>query len=319
MKVLITGGLGQIGSHVAELLLARDDEVLVIDNLATGRREHLRDQPRLQVVIDTIANRELVDQLVGTFKPDVIIHAACSYKDPDDWGGDTLDNCFGGAVLLEAARRHQVRRYIYFQTALCYGLRPQEQPITLAHPLLPAGSSYAISKTAHEHYLQLSGLDHVTFRLANVIGPRNVAGPLPIFYQRLKAGKRCFITRSRRDFVFVEDLARTVLSACDGIGHGAYHFSSGTDIAVSELYDAVVKAMGIHPYPEPEVRDLGPDDVASILLDPARTLADFGPIQFTPLDRIVAAAVSYYREHGTLGEYTHLKLSQIAAGGPKEG
>lgn len=317
MKALITGGLGQIGSHVAELLLARGDDVLVIDNLATGRREHLADQPRLKVVIDTIADRALVHRLVGDFLPDVIVHAACSYKDPDDWCGDTLANCFGGAALLEAAQRYRISRYIYFQTALCYGLRPQEQPITLAHPLLPAGSSYAISKTAHEHYLELSGLDHVTFRLANVIGPRNVAGPLPIFYQRLKAGKRCFITRSRRDFVFVEDLARTVVAACDGIGHGAYHFSSGTDIAVAELYDAVVKAMGIDPYPEPELRDLGPDDVASILLDPARTLADFGPIRFTPLDRIVTAAVRYYREHGTLGEYTHLKLSQGATGDPK--
>jgi UDP-glucose 4-epimerase len=308
MKALITGGLGQIGSHVAELLLARGDEVLVIDNLATGRREHLAEQPRLRVVIDTIANRRLVDGLMEDFAPDVIVHTACSYKDPDDWYEDTLANCVGGAVLLEAARKHRTRRYIYFQTALCYGLRPQEQPITLAHPRNPAGSSYAISKTAHELYLELSGIDHVTFRLANVIGPRNVAGPLPIFYQRLKAGKKCFVTRSRRDFVFVRDLARTVLQACDGVGQGSYHFSSGSDVAVGELYDAVVRAMGIDPYPEPEVRELGPDDVGSILLDPSRTLADFGPIAFTPLETTVAEAVRYYREHGTLGEYTHLKL-----------
>lgn len=308
MKVLITGGLGQIGSHVAEMMLARGDEVLVIDNLATGRREHLVEHSRLQVVIDTIADRDLIDRLVGDFGPDAVVHAACSYKDPDDWFNDTLTNCVGGSNIIDAAKRFGVKRFIYFQTALCYGLKPQEQPITLDHPRNPQGSSYAISKTANELYLELSGLDFVTFRLANVVGPRNVAGPLPIFFQRLKDGKQCFITKARRDFVFVEDLARTVVKACDGVGHGAYHFSSGTDVAITELYDAVVSAMNLPSYPQPEIRELGPDDVASILLDPTRTTADFGAIEFTPIADTVAAAIRYYMEHGTLGEYTHLRL-----------
>ncbi|MEB3221008.1 MAG: NAD-dependent epimerase/dehydratase family protein [Candidatus Sericytochromatia bacterium] len=307
MKALITGGLGQIGSHVAEMMLERGDEVLVIDNLATGRREHLADHPRLRVVVDTIADRALVDRLFEEFAPEAVVHAAASYKDPDDWLSDTTTNCVGGANVVDAARRHGVKRFVYFQTALCYGLKPQEQPITLNHPRNPGGSSYAISKTTNELYLELSGLDYVTFRLANVVGPRNVAGPLPIFYQRLKEGKRCFVTRSRRDFVFVEDLARVVLRACDGVGHGAYHFSSGTDVDISALYDAVVAAMALDPAPEAEVRDLGPDDVYSILLDPSRTFADFGPIAFTPIEQTVAAAIAYYREHGTLGEYTHLR------------
>ena len=308
MKTLITGGLGQIGSHIAEMMLERGDEVLVIDNLATGRREHLADHPNLRIVIDTIANRDLMYGLIDKFKPDAVVHAACSYKDPDDWYNDTLTNCVGGAILVDAARRYGVKRFIYFQTALCYGLKPMEQPVTLNHPRKPEGSSYAISKTANELYIELSGIDFVTFRLANVIGPRNVAGPLPIFYQRLKDGKQCFITKSRRDFVFVKDLARTVLNACDGVGKGAYHFSSGTDVAITELYAAVVRAMGLAEYPEPEIRDLGPDDVASILLDPSRTFADFGSIEFTPIETTVAEAIRYYQQHGTLGEYTHLRL-----------
>ena len=310
MKILITGGLGQIGSHVAEMLLERGDEVVVIDNLATGRKEHLEEHPRLQVIIDTIANRDLVYELMDEFRPDAVVHAACSYKDPDDWYNDTLTNCVGGAILVDAAKKHGVKRFIYFQTALCYGLKPVEQPITLNHPRKPEGSSYAISKTANELYIELSGIDFVTFRLANVVGPRNVAGPLPIFYQRLKDGKKCFVTRSRRDFVFVKDLARTVVRACDGTGHGAYHFSSGSDVAVSDLYDAVVKAMEIQPYPEPEVRELGPDDVFSILLDPSRTFADFGSIDFTPIETTVAEAIRYYQQYGTLGEYTHLRLKK---------
>ena len=309
MKVLISGGLGQIGSHVAEMLLARGDEVTVIDNLATGRVEHLDENPSLRVAIGSIADRKLVHSLMRETAPDVVIHAACSYSDPDDWYNDTLTNCVGGALLVDEAKRAGVSRFIYFQTALCYGLHPHEQPITLEHPRNPEGSSYAISKTANELYIELSGVEFVTFRLANVIGPRNVAGPLPIFFQRLRDGRPCFVTESRRDFVSVKDLARVVLRACDGVGRGAYHFSSGTDVAIAELYDHVVKAMGLTDYPSPEVRPLGPDDVASILLDPSRTFEDFGSIEFTPLEQTVKDAVDYYREHGTLGEYTHLNLA----------
>lgn len=306
-KVIVTGGLGQIGSHVVEMLLERGDHVIAIDNLATGRREHLADHPNLKVVIDTIANRELVHQLVGEFKPDAIVHTAASYKDPDDWYNDTLTNCVGGSNLVDAAKKHAVGRFIYFQTALCYGLKPMQQPIALDHPRLPSSSSYAITKTTNEFYIELSGIDYVTFRLANVVGPRNVAGPLPIFYQRLKDGKQCFVTNARRDFVFVKDLARTVLKAIDGTGKGAYHFSSGKDVAIQELYDAVVTALDVPGKPKAEVKELAPDDVFSILLDPSRTFKDFGPIQFTPLQETVSSAMAYYKEHGTLGEYTHLR------------
>ena len=225
MKILITGGLGQIGSHIAELLLERGDEVAVIDNLETGRKEHLPDQERLTIHIETISNRDKVFEIVESFSPDVIIHTAASYKSPDDWYNDTLTNCVGGANIIEAAKHYNTGRFIYFQTALCYGQKPQEQPITLNHPRVSSGSSYAITKTTNEQFLELSGIEYVTFRLANVVGPRNVAGPLPIFYQRLKDGKKCFVTESRRDFVFVKDLAKVVLKACDGSGQGTYHFS----------------------------------------------------------------------------------------------
>ena len=307
MKVFISGACGQVGSHVAEMLLARGDEVLGIDNLATGRREHLADQPRLKVEVGSIADRDLLERLFAQFKPDVVVHTAASYKDPEDWYNDTLTNCVGGSNLIQAAKRHKAGRFIYFQTALCYGLKPQQQPIRLDHPKNPANSSYAISKTAAEDYLEISGLDYVTFRLANVVGPRNVSGPLPIFFQRLKDGKRCFVTKARRDFVFVKDLARYVLKAADGTGHGAYHFSSGKDIAIQDLYDAVVSAMELKSYPAPEVRELGPDDAPSILLDPSRTFADFGKVEFTSLGDTVAAAIAYYQKYGTQGEYTHLR------------
>jgi nucleoside-diphosphate-sugar epimerase len=307
MRVYVTGALGQVGSHVTELLLERGDEVLGVDNLATGRKEHLKPHPRLKLVIDTIADPKVVTSSVAEFRPDVIVHTAASYKDPNDYLNDTLTNCVGAANLLTAMKASGTKRIIYFQTALCYGLRPLQQPIRLDHPKLPANSSYAISKTAAEDYIEISGLDYVSFRLANVVGPRNVSGPLPIFFQRLSEGKRCFVTKARRDFVFVKDLARCVVQAVDGGGHGAYHFSSGTDVAIRELYDAVVGAMALSQYPEPEVRDLGPDDAPSILLDPSRTFQDFGRIEFTPLKDTARAAVEYYRSFGVQGGYTHLK------------
>src|SRR5947199_3516986 len=146
MKVLISGGCGQVGSHVTELLLARGDEVLAIDNLATGRREHLSETPGRRLVEGSIADRGLVNQLYAEFRPDVVVHTAASYKDPDDWYNDSLTNVVGGVNLIHAAKHAGVERFIYFQTALCYGVKPLQQPICLDHPKNPANSSYAISQ-----------------------------------------------------------------------------------------------------------------------------------------------------------------------------
>lgn len=310
MKALITGGLGQIGSHVAEMMLDRGDEVLVIDNLATGKREHLNPHPNLKIVENSIANSAVVEEIFELFKPDVVLHAAASYKDPHDWESDTLVNCVGGANIVDAASRRNVRRFVYLQTSLCYGLHPEENPITLQHPRRPEGSSYAISKTTNELYLELSDLNYVTFRLANVIGPRNLAGPLPIFFKRLSQGNSCFVSDSRRDFVFVKDLAVHIVKAFDGIGSGAYHFSTGQDVSIKSLYDEVVQALELVDYPEPDLVPLGDDDVGSILLDPSRTTEDFGDFNFTPLSEIVAQAVAYYREFGVDHEFTHLKIKK---------
>ncbi len=311
MKIFITGGCGQIGSHIADIHLARGDEVLAIDNFETGRRLHLpENNSKLTFVEGSIADKELIENLFGDFKPDVLVHTACSYKDPENWYGDMLTNGVGGVNLIKSSMDNDVKRFIYFQTALTYGVTPVENPITLGHPKNPANSSYAISKTTTEDYLEISGLDYVTFRLANVIGPRNVSGPLPIFYERLKSGKKCFVTEARRDFLYVKDLAAVAVKAADGTGHGPYHVSSGSDIAIIELYDAIVKALKLNDYPEPDLRPLGDDEAASILLDPVKTFTDFGEINFTPLSETITAAVEYYDEYGVHGGYTHLKQSQ---------
>jgi len=310
MKILITGGAGFIGSHLADRLITRGDEVCVIDNYSTGRRDNLKDHRLLSIVEGTIADEALVEKTFAGFKPDLVIHAAASYKDPDNWEEDTRTNCLGTAVIVHASMRHSARRIIYFQTALCYGLQPIEQPITLSHPILSGGSSYAISKTTAEQYIELSGMDYITFRLANAYGPRNISGPLPTFFQRLTTGKPCFVMDTRRDFIYVSDLVDCVIMSVDGKGsRGAYHISSGSDYAIKELFDATIKALGIKLDREVEVRQRGPEDAYTILLDPSKTHRDFSPWKIsTPLEDGVRMAIEYYKEFGISETFTHLRI-----------
>ncbi len=310
MKILITGVAGQVGSHVADALLADGHQVWGIDNLSTGREVHLPKHDSFNFILGSIADQSLVQNTFEEFKPDSVVHAAASYKDPDDWVEDTATNAVGGLNIVRASIDANVQRFVYFQTALVYGVRPLTNPILLDHPRRVDNSSYSITKGVCEDFLVLSGLNHVVFRLANVIGDRCVSGPLPIFYQRLVDGKKCFVTPARRDFVYVGDLVAATMKALGGVGSGAYHFSSGKDFAIRELFDAVAAKLEISPLPEPELRPLGEDEAPSILLDPSRTFADFGQIAFTPLTEIVDRAISYYEQFGTEGEYTHLKATK---------
>lgn len=315
MRVLVTGGAGFIGSHLTDRLLARSDEVTVIDNYATGRRDNLPDAaPGLTVIEGDVADKGLVEDAFKRFRPEVVVHAAASYKDPEDWASDAATNVLGTALVVRASESVQARRFIYLQTALCYGLHPLEQPITLDHPILPGASSYAISKTAGEQYVALSGLEWQSFRLANAYGPRNLSGPLPTFFSRLTAGKPCFVMETRRDFVFVSELIDVLEKAVDGSGGvGAYHVSSGGDYSIQELFDSTVAALGIKLDTPVEVRPRGPDDAYTILLDPIHTERDFGWRAGVPLEQGVKDTIEYYQRFGITDTYTHLKLEQLRA------
>lgn len=310
MKVLITGGGGFIGSHLADRLLDDGHQVLVIDNFSTGREDNLTEREGLEIVRDTIADRDAVDKAFSDFAPDQVVHAAASYKDPDAWGEDVLTNSLGTANILQAAQAGSVSRLIYFQTALCYGTKPIEQPVSLDHPIRP-DSSYAISKTAAEQYIELSGIDFISLRLANVYGPRNVSGPLPTFFSRLSEGKPCFVMDTRRDFIFIDDLVAVAMKALGGAGNGIYHVSSGSDYAIKELFDATTAAMDIQLDEDVEVRPRSEDDAFTILLDPSRTERDFNWSAATKLEDGVAAAIDYYREYGVSATYTHLNMEEL--------
>lgn len=311
MRVLITGGAGFIGSHIADRLLARGDEVTVVDNFATGRRDNLAPHPNLHLIEGSIADADIVASTFAASHPEVVVHAAASYKDPSDWVEDARTNVLGSARVVGATVAAKASRLIYFQTALCYGLHPIEQPITLDHPVRPEGSSYAITKTGGEQFVMLSGMDFISFRLANAYGPRNLSGPLPTFYQRLSTGKACFVMDTRRDFIFVDDLVDVVIKAIDGAGRtGVYHISSGGDYAIQDLFVETVKAMKLTLDDDVEVRPRNPDDVFSILLDPSRTQADFDWGTRTKLSDGVRMAIDYYRDRGLTETYTHLKPAE---------
>jgi UDP-glucose 4-epimerase len=309
--VLITGGGGFIGSHLADRLLDDRHEVLSLDNYATGRRDNLIERDGLTIVDATIEDAGAVARVFEQFRPDIVVHAAASYKDPDAWEADVRTNALGTVNVVNAARGAGAPRLIYFQTALCYGTQPIEQPVTLDHPIRP-DSSYAISKTAGEHYIELSGLDFVSFRLANAYGPRNISGPLPTFYQRLTACKPVFVMETRRDFIYVDDLIDVVMQAIlDGTGHGHYHVSSGSDFAIKDLFDAVMAALPeVELEEDVDVRPRREGDAYTILLDPSRIQQDFGWSPTTSLAVGVRKAIQYYREHDISQTYTHLRVGE---------
>jgi UDP-glucose 4-epimerase len=309
MKVLITGGAGFIGSHLVERLLFEGHTVIVIDNLETGRQDNLE-----------LSNKELIfykidilDSIVGSifecYKPQVVIHAAASYKDPSNWQRDAEVNCVGGARIAKFAKEYS-NKLIYFQTSLCYGLKPLEQPIRITHPIMPSGSSYAITKTTAEQLIAMSGVNFTSFRLANCYGPRNLSGPVPTFYKKITNKQQCTIMDTRRDFIFVKDLVNAVLPAVYGWGkvNSYYHISTGKDIPIKELYENLYKLQDFSDVPPPIYKQRHPDDVETILLDPSETEADFRPWKAnTPFEEGLKQAVEWYSTHEFGETYTHLK------------
>jgi UDP-glucose 4-epimerase len=309
MKVVITGGAGFIGSHLVDKLFAAGHEVLVLDNFATGRRDNLQQHPHLTVAEGTIADADWVRRRFAEFAPDRVVHAAASYKRPNDWEADLRTNVMGAVNIVRESERAKVARLVYLNTALCYGPKPDERPVRLGHPIRPEGS-YAVTKSLGEDCIARSGLDFVSLRLANVYGPRNVSGPLPAFYRRLSAGESCIVVESRRDFVFIDDLVEVAAAALGGVGErGAYHVSSGADHSIRELFDAVATTMGVEGNSKMKVHPRGADDVETILVDPSRTELDFGWRATTPLAAGVARAVAYYRAFGVAETYSHLRTA----------
>jgi nucleoside-diphosphate-sugar epimerase len=314
MRVLITGGAGCLGSALAERLALSGHSVLVIDNLATGSAEHLNVVPGVEFIEATIADEEAVARAFAKLEPTHVIHCAASYKNPDDWAEDARTNVLGTIHVARAAKAVRVRRFVNFQTALCYGL-PDRVPIPVDHPLRPF-TSYGISKVAGEQIVAASGLPFVSFRTANVTGPRLFIGPIPTFYKRLKAGQKCFCSDTSRDFIDMSDFLRIVdLALADDAPTGIFNVSSGEGHTVKEVFDIVLEHVGVVPSDPVPVLPPGDDDVPSVVLDPSKTVDAFGWQAAIPFGDAVRRTLAWYDRHGVSGLYSHL----AAPGGEKGG
>lgn len=309
MRILITGGAGCLGSNLVEHWLPQGHEILVLDNFATGKREVVPEVPGLKVVEGSIVHSELVEECFHSFKPNVVVHAAAAYKDPENWIEDTQTNVLGSINVARAAKNAEVQRVVNFQTALCYG-RPRQMPIPVDHPTAPF-TSYGISKTAGEQYLLMSGISVISLRIANVTGPRLAIGPIPTFYKRLKANQTCFCSDTSRDFLDMSDfLAFMDLTLKAESPLGIFNVSSGEAHSIKEIFDITCDFLKI-PRQEVKIVSPGADDVPVVVLDPAETQKRFGWKAQVGFEQTIKRQLSWYDQHGISDVFSHLKKPTV--------
>jgi nucleoside-diphosphate-sugar epimerase len=309
MKILITGGAGCLGSNLIEHWLQNGHEIFVIDNFATGKREVVPDVKGLTVVEGSVADAELVNHCFEKFKPEVVIHSAAAYKDPENWIEDATTNVIGSTVVARAAKANGVSRLINFQTALCYG-RPQTLPIPVTHPTAPF-TSYGITKTAGEQFMLLSGVPTLSLRIANVTGPRLAIGPIPTFYKRLKAGQNCFCSDTSRDFLDMSDfLSFMDIAIQSGAPTGVYNIASGEAHSIKEIFDLVTDYLGL-PKQDVPIVAVEADDVPVVALDPSETLKSFAWKSKISFVDTINKQLAWYDQFGISDVFSHLKSSAL--------
>jgi UDP-glucose 4-epimerase len=305
MRILITGGAGCLGSNLIEHWLPLGHEIFVIDNFATGKREVVPEVKGLTVKEGDIADEKLLKECFASFKPDVVIHSAAAYKDPDDWEEDARTNVIGSAHVSRAAKANGVKRLINFQTALCYG-RPQQLPILASHPTAPF-TSYGITKTAGEQFMMLSGVPTLSLRIANVTGPRLAIGPIPTFYKRLKAGQNCFCSDTSRDFLDMSDFLSFMDIAIKADAPvGIFNIASGEAHSIKEIFDLVTDYLGLGAKEVPVVPPAA-DDVPVVSLDASETFRAFGWKAQVGFKETIRRQLAWYDQYGITDVFSHLK------------
>jgi UDP-glucose 4-epimerase len=309
MKILITGGAGSLGSNIVEHYIPQGHEVMVLDNFETSSPDVFPDSvERLRVVEGSVADYELIDNLFKEFSPTHVIHSAASYKDLRNWKGDAITNIIGTINVVEASIRHNIKKFVNFQTALCYG-RPSQVPIPVSHSLQPF-TSYGISKTAGEQYLSLSGLPYVSLRLANVTGPRLSIGPIPTFYSRLKEGSPCFASETVRDFIDMSDFLKLLDIVMSNKANGVFNVSTGEGVSIENVFNEVAKYLKINLDTPVEVRPVDDDDVAAVVLDPSETEKVLGWKAEVGFSETLEKMLRWYDNHGINQIYSHLSSSK---------
>lgn len=295
MRILVTGGAGFIGSHIADALIADGHAVTVLDDLSTGREENV---PKKATFIQAdIRDAAAVEKVFSDHEPDVVCHQAAqtsvsvSTREP---ARDAEINVLGSIHLLEAARRHGITRFVFASTGgAIYGEIPEPERAGEGWPPWPI-SPYACSKLAFERYLaayrQEHGLSYTILRYANVYGPRQdphgEAGVVAIFSTRIAKGEPIRVNARRelgdpgcvRDYVYVSDVVRANRLAILGkLEANVLNVGTGRGAATLELAEAIERALGVAPKREFATRRPG-DLERSVLAPNAELLAHGDPI-----------------------------------------
>ena len=292
MRSLVTGGAGFIGSNLVDALLARGDEVTVVDNLSTGRRVNL--EPGLaagaELVEIDIRDGEALNRVAAEKRPEAIFHLAAQIdvrKSLADPFFDATVNVGGTANVLEAARTSECGRVVSISTGgAIYGEGDGQQiPLDEDAPIAPL-SAYGQSKFAAEGYValyeRLYGVSGVSLRLGNVYGPRQdplgEAGVIAIFCGALKEGGRPTVFgdgKQTRDYIYVGDVVSAAIAAAESDAGGAINIGTGIETDVLQLVDALGKLSDRDDF-EPEFAPERTGEVQRIAIDAGRAQRELG-------------------------------------------
>jgi len=303
MKILVTGGAGFIASHVVDAYIAAGHDVVIVDDLSTGKKENLN--PKAKFYHMNILDEKLQDIMKGEGVEAVNHHAAqikvkASLEDPYF---DVKVNVLGSVLLLDLCRRADVKKFIFAASGGAMYGEAEKGPFPETHPARPL-SVYGASKVAVEMYLdvfaQNFGLEYVTLRYANVYGPRQDAsgegGVVAVFTNSMLHGGDFQIHGDGyniRDYIYVKDLAQANLLALDYPHNDFFNIGTGVSVTTNELFDTLAKATGYTKNAKHGVPRLG--DLKKSVLDnsKAKKLLKWEP-QYD-LRKGLEETVNYYK------------------------
>jgi len=304
MRIVVTGGAGFIGSHVADAYCAAGHEVLIVDSLwehGGGRRANI---PQNVTLVHMDIRDEHVGRVFADFSPEVVSHhaaqhsVAISARDP---AYDAQINVIGLLNVLDHAQKSGARKVIFASSGATFGT-PERLPITDATPQHPS-SPYGITKMAGEYYVrfyqQSRGLDFTALRYGNVYGPRQdpngEAGVISIFIGRFLSREPVRIDwdgEQTRDYVYVEDVARANLAALERGSGEALVIGTGVRTSVNEIYRRLVEISGFEPPIERGPRREG--DARDAQFDAAGARESLGWAPTVALADGIAKAYEYF-------------------------
>lgn len=304
MKVLVTGGAGFIGSHVTDRLIDAGVEVVVLDNLPSGKRESVNPRARLH---EADIGGEGIRALFERERFDCVDHHAAQMnvrRSVDDPIFDARVNILGSLNLLQAAVATGVKKFVFASTGGAIYGEQLTFPADETHQTCPL-SPYGIAKLAVEKYLafyeDVHGLSYTALRYANVYGPRQdphgEAGVVAIFGQRLLAREPAIINgdgEQTRDFVYVEDVVRANVLAVTTDLRGIYNVGTGIETSVNVLYAYLAKHSGTTDAPRHGPPKAG--EQRRSVLDSHKLQAATSWTPTTPIDEGIRRTVAYFAE-----------------------